>query len=261
VKPFAGTPWPETGHRWLPTIVLTVLASGVLTAGVLQAAVLSAATTTAVAGDSGQAPQPRLVATSTVAPAPVQLSFAADPATAVVAAPPQTAPQTTPEPAPATAPVDDLCSGQGWQQRRGDAALAGLRRPSDADVVRVEFLPARGDMLGAAFLEESRVEVYVRSCSEQSAALLRHVVAHELGHVMDISRMTESSSAAYLAARGIAPGTSWFGCHLCTDFSAPAGDFAEVYAQWQCGTSTNRSQLAAAPAAVELDRLAATFFS
>jgi hypothetical protein len=72
--------------------------------------------------------------------------------------------------------------------------------------------------------------------------------------------MTDAARAAWMAARGMPADTPWYGCNACTDFATPAGDFAEVYAQWQTGASSNRSQLAPAPSSGQLADLAARFF-
>ena len=234
----------------------------VLSAGLAAAVTLVSAPPAVTA-----APQvTRLVATYEAAPAPVVLSFPApEPVEAPAPAAPPPAPA-APAPAPLApppkepAPVDARCSGDGWQERRGQAALERLRRPADARAVEVRFLPARSDVLGLAHLKEGRLELFVRSCERQSDALVLHVLAHELGHLRDVSRLDDDQRAQWKAARGIPAETPWFGCDGCTDFATPAGDFAEVYAQWQRGARSSRSQLAPAASAAELDRLAARFF-
>jgi hypothetical protein len=239
---------------WVGAAALTVLSS----AGV---AALSLAAAPATAAD----PEARVVAAYQYAPQPVTLSF---PAPAAPAPPPapvapasvvvqQAAPAA---PAPAARRVDPRCEGDGWQQRRGEAALERLRRPADARAVPVAFRPARSDVLGLADLEAARVEVFVRSCARQPDALLLHVLAHELGHVLDATRMTDALRAQWMEARGIPAGTPWFGCNACTDFATPAGDFAETYAQWQRGSRSSRSELAPAPSTAQLEELAARFF-
>jgi hypothetical protein len=153
-----------------------------------------------------------------------------------------------------------LCSGDGWQQRRGEAALASLRT-GPASGVSIAFLAGRGALKGMTYYDSHRVDVYVGSCSSESDALLRHVVAHELGHAWDSLHMTDALRADYLAARGIPAGTSWFGCNACQDFATPAGDFAETYAQWQRSASDSRSELAAPASPAQLTDLGARFFS
>ncbi|HVM26343.1 MAG TPA: hypothetical protein VM433_01555 [Mycobacteriales bacterium] len=161
---------------------------------------------------------------------------------------------------PAAAPAEDLCGGEGWQQRRGAAALAALGPAATASGFRVEFGPARSGYMGLTHLQRGVVEVFVRDCAAQSDDLLRHVIAHELGHAYDTARMDDARRAAWQSARGIPASVPWYGCSGCADFATPAGDFAEVYAQWLRGASDNRSELAGAPAPAQLQQLAAQFF-
>lgn len=253
---------------------------GAAALAVLSSAVVAALALPATAGPRG-AVKSEVSAATAVAPTSLVLRFppAARPSASATPRAPRTATATpsrapasrplasrTP-PAPASgatgtraaAPADALCSGAGWERRRGELALASLRRPGDAQSFRVDFLPGRSDVLGLAYLGERRVEVFVRSCAELSDSLLRHVVAHELGHLIDAA-MPSGRREEWLAARGIAPGTPWLGCNGCADFATPAGDFAEVYAQWQRSAADNLSELGSAPSSVELDRLAARFF-
>ena len=231
--------------------------------GAAAATVLSAGLAAAVALVSAPAltaapPPPqvqRLVGAYQAAPVPVELSFPAPPEP--VAPAPAAAPV---KPKRAAVPSDPMCEGAGWQERRGQAAVERLRRPADARGVQVQFRPARSDVLGLAHLQEGRLELFVRSCARQSDALVLHVLAHELGHLRDVARLDDDERAQWKALRGIPASTPWFGCDGCTDFATPAGDFAEVYAQWQRGATSNRSELAGAPSPAELEELAARFF-
>ena len=154
-----------------------------------------------------------------------------------------------------------LCSGEGWQQRRGQAALDSLRAGAASRTgFRIEFTGARKGYLGLTHLNERRIEMFVRDCGAQTDELLRHVMAHELGHAYDTVRNNATIRAAWMATRGIPATTPWYGCSGCTDFATPAGDFAEVYAQWARGASTNRSQLAGDVAPGQLAALATQFF-
>jgi hypothetical protein len=72
--------------------------------------------------------------------------------------------------------------------------------------------------------------------------------------------MSGAQRADWMRARGISTSTPWFGCGSCTDFSTPAGDFAEVYAQWARGGGAFRSRVAGRPGPAELSALARTFF-
>lgn len=228
----------------------------VLTSGVAGALVLDAGRPPATAAQADAAERV-VTAAYTVAAVPVNLELVQPPAPPVPA--PAAAPG-APAPATAPAPADPLCSGAGWQQRRGAAALTSLRRPADAALFDLSFEPGRAGVIGLATVHERRLQVFVRPCSELSDRLLRHVVAHELGHLVDGARLTDDLRSQWLAVRGLDPATPWYGCNTCTDFGTPAGDFAEVYAQWQTGASTNRSELSGSPARSELEALAARFF-
>ncbi|HWH29881.1 MAG TPA: hypothetical protein VNU26_13125 [Mycobacteriales bacterium] len=276
--PAAGSTAPTAAlarqlERRVPLLAALVVA--VLVAGV----VASLRLTVPVAEDGAPSPLVVLPAT-TVEPLAVTPAVATPPTPTAAPAPAAPPPASAPAPqrpvpaasaaapaAPATRPAaptpvaDPLCTGAGWEQRRGEAALASLRRPSDASAFTVEFMGADPSYLGLATVHERRMEVFVRTCEALSAALLRHVVAHELGHLVDGARMTDALRAEYLRLRGIPAGTPWFGCNGCADFATPAGDFAEVYAQWQRGAGDNRSQLAPAPSAEQLEQIAARFFS
>jgi hypothetical protein len=160
----------------------------------------------------------------------------------------------------ATQPVSTLCAGSGWQQRRGQAALGSLLHPVPNGVT-LTFLPGGGALKGMTYYDRHHVDVFVGSCTGESDALLRHVVAHEMGHAWDSLHMSDSLRADYLAARGIPAGTPWFGCNGCQDFATPAGDFAETYAQWQRGASDSRSRMAAPATAAQLADLGTRFFN
>ena len=154
----------------------------------------------------------------------------------------------------------DHCAGDGWQQRRGQAALSALEGGAERTGFRVEFLGARKGYMGLTHLSERRIEMFVRACDTQSDELLRHVMAHELGHAYDTTHNNAAIRRAWQLARGIPLSTPWYGCSGCTDFATPAGDFAEVYAQWARGASTNRSELAGDVGGAQLAALAHQFF-
>lgn len=210
---------------------------------------------------------PATSAAPSAAPAPAELPNVAAPAAApaepvVVPAVPvvRSVAGATPGPA-AQAPVaEDLCSGDGWEQRRGAAALSSLEGDAARTGFQVVFKGARSGYLGLTHLPERRIDMHVRSCAKESDDLLRHVMAHELGHAWDTTHMTDASRRAYQAARGIPASTPWYGCSGCTDFATPAGDFAEVYAQWARGATSNRSEIAGDAAPAQLTALASSFF-
>src|SRR3954447_7460363 len=278
--------WTSGRRGWLTLGTL----STALVAGLMTQIVPSAA----AAGPPGQAqtvqapsviePSPEVgpdsgvdVPPGPVAPAEVTPSDSPAPAPSQAAAAP--APRKAPKPRPSKAPkprrvapakpvaaparsssTGDVCSGSGWQAARGSRALASLRHSTPAGV-SVSFKAGRSGYLGLTYPAQRHVDMFVRSCGSESWSLLRHVMAHEMGHAYDAAHMTAAKRARYMAMRGLPAGTPWFGCGYCTDFATPAGDFAETYSQWQRGSSDSRTRIAPMPGPAALAQLGATFFT
>lgn len=160
---------------------------------------------------------------------------------------------TLPPPTTTTLPVVDPSDrAPGWEERRGEAALARIGfDPTDIGY-EIRFLPERRGYYGMTYPKERRIDVWVRP--DQSLELLTHVTAHELGHAVDLTWNDDARRAEYLEVRGLGS-RSWFTCDGCTDFSTPAGDFAEVFASWAVGETDFRSTLAPAPPAEEYGQL------
>ncbi len=108
-------------------------------------------------------------------------------------------------------------------------------------------------MFGYTYVDEQRIEIFVRD--DMSDALLAHVIAHELGHAVDVTLNTGEDRSSWATARGIEAVQWWPGSGV-TDFSTGAGDFAESFAAWQVGTANYRSAVASAPSAEQLALLA-----
>lgn len=97
---------------------------------------------------------------------------------------------------------------------------------------QLRFLPARAGVRGATYPDRRVIEIYVRSGDTDAG--LAHVIAHELGHAVDVSRLDAADRAAWKSARGIDVRASWFPAGSATpDFATPAGDWAESFARWQ----------------------------
>lgn len=113
----------------------------------------------------------------------------------------------------------------------------------------VEFVPGTGNIAGYTWSREERIEVFVRpgATSEDLARIL----AHELGHAVDVSKNTGDERREWLEIRGI-DGAAWWPGNGLADFSTGAGDFAEAFAVWQVGDDDYRGELAGVPDAEEL---------
>lgn len=149
-------------------------------------------------------------------------------------------------------------SRQAYADRRGRAALATLRFPTERLGYAIVFRPYTGGFLGLAESGPRTVTLYVgRQHTEQQ---LRITLAHEIGHVVDYVTSTSASRQDYLKARGLTASRPWFPCNNCSDYASPAGDFAEVFALWLAGPGDFRSQLAGPPRSPQLADLGRRFF-
>lgn len=164
------------------------------------------------------------------------------PAVAVPAVPAEPSPGAGPA-APTTVvvrPTDD----RAVQQLSSAAAIAassralGLLRFDWRAILpgwQIRFLPGRSGLRGATYPDTKVIEIYVRSSDGPDE--LAHVVAHELGHAVDVSRLDDADRAVWKAARGIGAGVAWFpNGSAVPDYSTPAGDWAESFAHWHVGS-------------------------
>lgn len=109
---------------------------------------------------------------------------------------------------------------------------------------KIEFLAGNSDVAGYTWSRENRIEVFVRPGSDTDN--LARVLAHELGHAVDVSRNDGDERRRWLEARD-APEAPWWPGDGSADFSTGAGDFAEVFTVWQVGTEDFRSEIGPLP--------------
>lgn len=132
-------------------------------------------------------------------------------------------------PAPAPAP------GATPDRALADATVARISYPWE-DQLRgwvVAFLPARDGLRGLTSPDARRIEIYVRATDTPES--LARVLAHELGHAVDVTRNDARDRQAWRAARGAAASVPWWPNDAAADFATLAGDFAEAFAVWQTG--------------------------
>jgi hypothetical protein len=197
------------------------------------------------------------------------------PAVPVVAPPtttPPAPPPTVPTPSVLASPVagargplpsvqlpQSLPGGAQAVERLGDDALRSVAAQALSRVRfdwrsvlagwQVRFLPGRKGLRGSTFPDARVIEVYVRSSDD--VAGLSHVIAHEMGHAVDVSRLGDVQRAAWKAARGADPAAPWFPAgDGVSDYASPAGDWAESFARWQTGVGWY-SQVGPPPNAVQ----------
>jgi hypothetical protein len=149
---------------------------------------------------------------------------------------------------PATAP----------RPSRQEAALALIPFPWQQQLqYEIVFLGPRPGFRAMTIGSEHRIEIYVRP--QDDVQLIAYDIAHELGHAMDLTYNTDETRKKWMMVRGIDPATSWFGCNQCSDYSTPAGDFAETFALMLRGPEFFRGRIAPRPSTVQL-RVLMSFF-
>jgi hypothetical protein len=143
-------------------------------------------------------------------------------------------------------------------QERIAAAMARISYPWQQLGYRIVF---EGPVPGMSGRTSQRsmgtIEIYVRA--DETVDMLAHVIAHEIGHAVDLVYGNDQRRSVWLQLRGISP-RPWFTCSMCQDFSTPAGDFAETFAYWQLH-DFSRSLLAPVPTVDQLTRLSPLFGS
>lgn len=133
----------------------------------------------------------------------------------------------------------------------GPLALAAIDYPWGSQLRgwTITFVDGEGHVAGYTWSQESRIEVFVRP-GDDVAAVTR-VLAHELGHAVDVSLNDADERNRWLAQRG-AEAVNWWPTSGAADFETGAGDFAEVFAAWQVGDSDFRSRVARTPTPEDL---------
>ena len=151
-------------------------------------------------------------------------------------------------------------------------AVERLSRPESRDVVgralglisfdwrnglpgwELRFLDGRSGYRGLTYPDASVIEVFVRP--GDSAEGLAHVIAHEMGHAVDVVRLSDTDRAAWAAARGYGTQATWWVSSGGSDFASGSGDFAESFAWWQAAVGQWFGDLTGPPDALQSALLA-----
>ncbi len=110
---------------------------------------------------------------------------------------------------------------------------------------QVQFVRGDSNVAGYTWSNEQRIEVFVRPSADAPA--LARILAHELGHAVDVTLNSPEERTRWVDVRGLAPETPWWPSSGAADFQTGAGDFAEVFAVWQVGPSDFRSEVGPLP--------------
>ncbi len=160
---------------------------------------------------------------------------------------------------PATAATSTTATSttrnQSAWEASGREALAFIAFPWEdrLDGWTLTFSPGREGVYGYTYVDRNEIEIFVRD--GQPIALLAHVIAHELGHAVDVTHNSSGDRDRWSQARGLAD-VPWWPGEGANDFATGAGDFAEAFAAWQVGPSEFRSEVADMPTADQLALLA-----
>jgi hypothetical protein len=141
-------------------------------------------------------------------------------------------------------------------QAKAAAALARISYPWRQLGYRINFLGPQPGVSGRTSPRSMGfIDIYIRP--DESVDMLAHVIAHEIGHAVDLTYGNDQRRQLWDELRGMSP-RPWFTCNMCEDFATPAGDFAETFAYWQLH-DMSRSQLGPAPTPAQLAQLEPLF--
>lgn len=163
-------------------------------------------------------------------------------------------PERTPEAAPDVAPVP-APSPEAESALDSEPELARVRRLALAQISfpweerlpgwRIEFLPERKGYRGSTFPADKLIQIYLRP--DLTTADYVHVVAHEIGHAIDVTLLDEEDHQLWNLARGREFDADWWVASGADDFSSGAGDWAECFAWSQYPKGRFYSEVGPAP--------------
>lgn len=115
-------------------------------------------------------------------------------------------------------------------EERGRAALGmlGFDYEDAFPGWTIAFLPGRERLLGLTVVGDRRVEIFIRK--DRPVAGLAHDIAHEFGHIVDVTYNNDRIRSLFLDLRKLPASSAWWACNSCRDLEVGAGDFAEVFA-------------------------------
>lgn len=134
----------------------------------------------------------------------------------------------------ATAPIAE---NRPEHELAGSAALSLVGWDTASLDYTIEFHRPRTQVRALTFPYERRIEVYVRPGDTVEG--LAHVIAHEIGHAIDVEHNDPDERRTWLTSRGLSPEYPWWPGSGLNDFATGAGDFAECFAVWRMGDSSH----------------------
>ncbi len=172
----------------------------------------------------------------------------ADPGPTPADPPPADPPPADPPPAdppPAAAPDTTRPSSSGDRVEQALALITYDWR-NELPGWTLEISGARRGLLGLTTTAKRSIEIFVRP--SMSVDELAHVIAHEIGHAVDLTHLDADKRREFQVIRGRTPRSPWWAADAQTDVAANAGDWAEAFAYtFTAGRGRWASQLGSPP--------------
>lgn len=103
---------------------------------------------------------------------------------------------------------------------------------------------------GLTYPYDKSIEMFVRP--DDTPQSLAGILAHELGHAIDVTHFDDGDRSRWKDARGI--DAQWWPDAYASDFQSGAGDFAEAFAYWAVNDPSS-SQIAGNPTSSQINVL------
>ena len=113
---------------------------------------------------------------------------------------------------------------------------------------RVVYSGPNAGFRGLTYPYDNTIEMFVRD--NDTPESLAGILAHEIGHAIDVTHFGDSERNQWRDARGI-DDSQWWPDAYASDFESGAGDFAESFAYWAVGDASS-SQIAGTPTSGQL---------
>lgn len=104
---------------------------------------------------------------------------------------------------------------------------------------------------GLTYPYDRTIEIFVRE--SDTPERLATILAHELGHALDVEYLTAEQRDSWLEIRNI-ESAPWWADAYASDFQSGAGDFAEAFAVWAVNDESS-SEIAGQPTRAQIEHL------
>lgn len=117
----------------------------------------------------------------------------------------------------------------------------------------IDYRGPDSEFRGLTYPYAKSIELYVRD--DDTAASLAGILAHEIGHAIDVTHLSDGERSQWRETRSI-ESHQWWPDAYASDFETGAGDFAEAFAYWAVQDPSS-SEIAHQPTTSQLAALEA----